>query len=64
MDGDALHFVRANFDLAGMQAAADLNAERVNRLADGLSALLSLVGVWFRLPLWVLGIFKFFLLIS
>ena len=35
MDGDAVHFVRGNFDLAGMQATADLNAERVNRLGDG-----------------------------
>ena len=38
MDGDALHFVRGNFDLAGMQAAADLQAERLNRLGDGLRA--------------------------
>ena len=34
MDGDALHFVRGNFDLAGMQGAADLQAERLNRLGD------------------------------
>jgi hypothetical protein len=33
MNGDAPHFVRGNFDLAGMQAAADLNAERVSRRA-------------------------------
>src|SRR5712671_6125628 len=33
MNGDAPHFVRGNFNLAGMQAAADLNAERVSRRA-------------------------------
>ena len=38
MDRDSLHFVLADFDLAGMEAAADLYAERTNRFGDGLGA--------------------------
>ena len=38
MDSDAPHSVFGNFDPAGMEAAVDLNAERVNRLGNGLGA--------------------------
>jgi len=38
VDGDALHVVVGDFDLACMEAAADLNVERTNCLGDGAGA--------------------------
>ena len=38
MDGDALHVVVGDFDLASMEATANLNVERTNRLGNGASA--------------------------
>jgi hypothetical protein len=36
--GDALHIVIGHFDLAGMEATADLDVERTNRLGNGTGA--------------------------
>src|ERR1700689_1567641 len=38
VDGDALHIVAGDFDLAGMEPAADLNVERNDRLGNGAGA--------------------------
>ena len=38
MYGDALHIVVGDFDLAGMEAAADLDVERTNRVGNGTGA--------------------------
>ena len=38
MNGDALHLMFADFDLAGMKTAADLDAERTDRFRNGLGA--------------------------
>ena len=38
VDGDALHVVVGDFDLAGMEATADLNVEPTDRLDNGAGA--------------------------
>ena len=38
VDGDALHVVADDLDLAGMEATADLNVERTDRLGNGAGA--------------------------
>src|SRR6202042_1023083 len=38
VDGDALHVIVGDFDLASMEATANLNVERANRLGNGASA--------------------------
>src|SRR5216684_3657404 len=35
VDGDALHVVAGDLNLAGMEATADLNVERTDRLGNG-----------------------------
>src|SRR6266404_9425572 len=36
VDGDALHVVAGDLDLASMEATADLNVERTDRLGNGV----------------------------
>src|SRR5437868_13825364 len=38
VNGDALHVVADDLDLSGMEATADLNVERTNRLDNGARA--------------------------